>query len=72
MDRNTMIVLMFGIAIVGAGIFFATGASVERTKLQTDATVAKAQEHTKRSVDRHDLVDVIGFLRGWKRENKDQ
>lgn len=50
--------------IVLAVVFAVT--SVKNTNLRTEATVAKAQEHTKRVENRQNTIDVLGFFRGWK------
>lgn len=70
MDRRTMVVLLFAIAIIGGGVYLATSASVENTRARADATVAKAQEHTRRAEGRHDLVDVLGWFRGKHDQNR--
>lgn len=72
MDNRTMIVILAVIAMLGGAVWFATSASVQNTKLKTDATVARAQEHTRRAEGRHDLVDVMGFIRGWKSQREDR
>ena len=63
MDNRTMIVWLAGLATVaciGAAIAFA---SIANTKLKTEATVAKAQEHTKRAEGRHKLLDFLGAVK---------
>ena len=66
MDGRTMIVLLAAIAVVGAAVFFIAQASVARTKTQADASVARAQEHTRRAEGRHDLMNFLGLIRGRK------
>lgn len=72
MDRNTTIVCLVALVMVGGGLYWATQASIQNTKFKADATVAKAQEHTRRAEGRHDLVDVMGLIRGWKSQREDR
>lgn len=72
MDNRTMIVLLVALAVVGGGFFMLANASMQNTKTKADATVAKAQEHTRRAEGRHDLVDVLGWLRRWQSQRGDR
>lgn len=63
MDTKTMIVLLVAIAMIGTAVWFATRASVERAHATAGATIARAQEHTKRAEGRHELLDFFGQLR---------
>jgi len=72
MDRNTLIVLLAAIAVVGAGLYWLVGGSVERTRLTTDMQIIRAQEHTRRAEGRHDLIDLLGWVRGKPRQGEDR
>lgn len=65
MDPRTMTVWLFGIAAVALAAGFFAVATIENTKAKADASVAKAQEHTKRAEGRHqlNLMDALGFRR---------
>ncbi len=63
MDRRMMIVALAAILAAAAAVWFTANASIERTRLQAGATVAKAQEHTKRADGRHELLDMFGRLK---------
>jgi len=63
MDNRVMALILAGILVFGGSIWWAVNASVERTRLQTEASVVKAQEHTKRAEGRHQLVDFLGLIK---------
>jgi len=64
MDRKTMIVWILAISAAAIGIGVMASASIQNTKTKADASVARAQEHTKRAEGRHGLVDILGWVRG--------
>jgi hypothetical protein len=64
-ERMVVPLIILAVASVVVIWLFAA-ASVENTRLKTEAAVAKSQEHTKRAEGRHNLLDVAGnvlFLR---------
>jgi hypothetical protein len=67
--KEVLITTIIGGCILGA-IFLGTRASTDNTRLRTEATVARAQEHTRRAEGRHDLVDVLGWVRGFKAQRE--
>ena len=69
MDTRTMIVLLTTLGVIGGGLFMLARASNENTRIKAEASVAKAQEHTKRAEGRQNNVDVLGFFRGWKQRD---
>ena len=63
MDRRTMVVWLAAMVTITASLWFLAHASVERATVTADASVARAQEHTKRAEGRHRLVDLLGLVR---------
>jgi hypothetical protein len=63
MDNRTLIVIFSFFVMIGGVFWIVTSASVERTKLQTEASVAKAKEHTTRAEGRQSVVDFLGMFR---------
>jgi hypothetical protein len=63
MDRRTMIVWIAAFVAVAGVVGFMALASMQNAKAKADASVAKAQEHTKRAEGRHQLVDFLGLIR---------
>jgi hypothetical protein len=61
-----MIVWIAGFVTMVGAVGFLTFASMQNTKAKADATVAKAQEHTKRADGRHQLLDFLGLVKEHK------
>lgn len=66
-DRHNLavlIVILVGLAIIGTLIIHGIYAGVQKTQIKADASVAIAQEKTRRAEGRHELIDLLGWIRG--------
>ena len=63
MNNKELTVWLFAITMMASIVGLIVYGSIQNTKARTEATVAKAQEHTKRAEGRHQLLDFLGLVK---------